>query len=64
MAKHRIHSIEFKADRAKTCQDALDAAAEAMRELAVLNTTRAAAGLPTVTVDLALHIGEVLYRSD
>jgi len=32
-----------------------------MRELAVLNTPRAPAGLPTVTVDLALHIGEVLY---
>jgi adenylate cyclase len=57
-----LATLSFKeADRAKTCQDALDAAAEAMRELAVLNTTRAAAGLPTVTVDLALHVGEVLY---
>jgi hypothetical protein len=29
--------------------------------LAVLNSTRAAASLPVVTVDLALHVGEVLY---
>ena len=29
--------------------------------LAALNQTRAAAGLPAVSVDLALHVGEVLY---
>ena len=40
---------------------ALDAAAEATQGLAVLNSTRAAASLPVVTVDLALHVGEVLY---
>jgi adenylate cyclase len=27
----------------------------------VLNATRAEAGLPAVTVDLALHVGDVLY---
>jgi adenylate cyclase len=27
----------------------------------MLNAARTASGLPTVTVDLALHIGEVLY---
>jgi adenylate cyclase len=48
-------------DRVATCRHALDAAAEATRGLAALNTTRAAAGLPVVTVDLALHVGEVLY---
>ena len=50
-----------EADRAATCRRALDAAAEATRGLAVLNATRAAAGLPAVAVDLALHVGEVLY---
>jgi adenylate cyclase len=54
--------LSFKeADRARTCQNALDAAAETMRKLEMLNATRAASGLPTVTVDLALHIGDVLY---
>ena len=57
-----LATLSFKeADRARTCQDALDAAAETMRKLEVLNEARAAAGLPTVTVDLALHVGEVLY---
>jgi adenylate cyclase len=50
-----------EADRAKTCRAALDAAAETMRALADLNTARAQAGLVAVTVDLALHVGDVLY---
>ena len=50
-----------EADRAATCRRALDAAAEATRGLAALNMTRAEAGLPAVIVDLALHVGEVLY---
>ena len=49
------------ADRAKACRDALDAAAETTRQLENLNRTRAAIGLPPVAVDLAVHIGEVLY---
>jgi len=49
------------ADRAKACRDALDAAAETTRQLDSLNVTRAATGLAPVTVDLAVHIGEVLY---
>jgi len=32
-----------------------------MRALATLNSTRVASGLSPVTVDLALHVGEVLY---
>ena len=32
-----------------------------MRELDALNEARAAAGAPVVSVDLALHLGEVLY---
>ncbi|HXD13701.1 MAG TPA: adenylate/guanylate cyclase domain-containing protein [Xanthobacteraceae bacterium] len=50
-----------EADRAATCQRALDAAVEAMRGLAALNVARAAANQPVATVDLALHVGEVLY---
>jgi adenylate cyclase len=45
----------------ETCRRALDAAAETMRELAAVNARAPAAGLPHVTVDLALHVGEVLY---
>ena len=47
--------------RQKTCRGALDAAAEAMKALDTLNAARRAAGKPTATVDLALHLGEVLY---
>ena len=32
-----------------------------MANIDALNTARAAAGLPVASVDLALHIGEVLY---
>lgn len=48
-------------DRVKTCRAALDAAVETVRALATLNSTRIASGLPPVTVDLALHVGDVLY---
>jgi len=57
-----LATLSFEeADRSKTCRAALDAAAETMRALATLNSTRAASGLSPVTVDLALHVGEVLY---
>jgi len=46
---------------AETCRRALDAAVEAMEALDALNATRAAAGGPIASVDLALHVGEVLY---
>ena len=49
------------ADRAETCRRALDAAIEAMRNIDALNTTRAARGAPVAAVDLALHLGDVLY---
>jgi adenylate cyclase len=48
-------------DRATACRAALDAAAEAISAIAALNATRTAAGLPSVTVDLALHVGDLLY---
>jgi len=49
------------ATRAATCRGALDAAVEAMAALDRLNAARSAAGKPIATVDLALHLGEVLY---
>jgi adenylate cyclase len=49
------------ATRDKTCDHALDAAVEAMHGLDRLNAERAQMGKPIATVDLALHLGEVLY---
>jgi adenylate cyclase len=49
------------ADVETTCRRALDAAAEAMAELDALNAARSAKGLNPVSVDIALHCGEVLY---
>jgi adenylate cyclase len=48
-------------DVVETCRRALDAAAEATQRLESLNDTRRAAGLAVVSVDIALHLGEVLY---
>jgi adenylate cyclase len=45
----------------ETCSQALDAAAEAMAALDRLNAERLEAGKPIAAVDLALHLGEVLY---
>jgi adenylate cyclase len=49
------------ADRAETCRRAVDAAIEAMRNIEALNAARASAGAPLASVDLALHLGHVLY---
>ena len=49
------------ATRDQTCRQALDAAAEAMRAIDRLNAARGGAGKPPAAVDLALHLGEVLY---
>src|SRR5271166_987255 len=49
------------ATRDKICRHALDAAAEAMSAVDRLNAARREAGKPAVGVDLALHLGEVLY---
>src|SRR5215813_2442302 len=49
------------ATRDQVCHQALDAAAEAMRAVDRLNSERRAAGKPAAAVDLALHLGEVLY---
>ena len=50
-----------EADRVDACRRALDAVTETVCELSAFNATRTAAGLPVVAVDIALHIGEVLY---
>jgi adenylate cyclase len=49
------------ATRHETCCHALDAAAEAMRNLDRLNADRKRTRKPIAVVDLALHLGEVLY---
>jgi adenylate cyclase len=49
------------AARDETCGRALDGAVEAMRAIDELNYARRAAGKPMAVVDLALHLGEVLY---
>lgn len=43
------------------CRESLDAALEMLRRSDALNEMRAAAGKPTMTVDVALHLGDVLY---
>lgn len=45
----------------ETCRNAIDAALEGMHALDRFNGVRCEAGKPSVEVDLALHIGEVLY---
>jgi adenylate cyclase len=50
-----------EATRQETCRCALDAAAEAMRTLDALNAARRRVGKPAAAVDLALHLGQVLY---
>jgi adenylate cyclase len=50
-----------EATRDETCRLAIEAAAEAMHALDRFNHTRTEAGKPVTAVDLALHVGEVLY---
>ena len=47
--------------QAETCRHAIDAAREAMHALDRMNRARAEADRPIAEVDLALHVGEVLY---
>ena len=43
------------------CRDSLDAALEALQGTDELNAARTAAGKPTMGIDVALHLGDVLY---
>jgi adenylate cyclase len=45
----------------ETCREALDAATEAMAAIDRMNRTRGATGKRVGSVDLALHLGKVLY---
>jgi adenylate cyclase len=47
--------------RQETCRQSLDAAIEATAAIDRMNTLRGAAGKQGATVDLALHLGEVMY---
>ena len=49
------------ATRAETCDRALDAAAAAMQSLDRLHAGRVRTGKPFAQVDLALHLGDLLY---
>ena len=53
-------AIEGEAEE-QVCRRALDAAEEAIASLDRRNLEREALGLPIVEVDIALHVGEVLY---
>jgi adenylate cyclase len=53
--------LDGATDTATVCSDAVGAATAAMRALAALNEQRVAAAKPTAAVDLALHLGVVLY---
>lgn len=55
-----IFGCEAAGDHA-TCRQALAAAEEARAALDRLNSTRKISGKPTAGVDIALHLGEVLY---
>ncbi|MBW8726569.1 MAG: adenylate/guanylate cyclase domain-containing protein [Inquilinus limosus] len=48
-------------DPAETCGRALAAAAEALDRIAAINLCRAEQGVPVMTLDVALHAGDVLY---
>src|SRR4029077_16047150 len=73
LRRHRGEVLKFLGDwmlasfafvdatRDETCSHALAVATEAMRGLDRLNADRARMGKPIATVDLALHLGEVLY---
>ena len=50
-----------EAEKIATCRRALEAAAEAMRAVDRLNGARRKEGKADLTVDLALHLGEVMY---
>ena len=55
-----IFSFE-DANQKQTCDNALIAASAAMHAVDRLNAARSLAGKPAAAVDLALHLGEVLY---
>ena len=55
-----IFSVDGEAE-AQVCRRAFEAAEEALATLDTNNRLRSDAGKPVVDVDIALHVGEVLY---
>ncbi|MBP7065251.1 adenylate/guanylate cyclase domain-containing protein [Ferrovibrio sp.] len=53
--------IEDEADPAPYCRAALSAAEAALAAVAKLNAERAAAGAPVLQLDIALHLGTLMY---
>src|SRR5260370_5698625 len=57
-----LATISFdQQDERVACRRALDATVEASANMKVRNLEREASGLPIADVDIALHVGEVLY---
>src|ERR1700729_3103154 len=57
-----LATISFdEPDEKATCRRALDAAIEASAKVKIRNLEREAAHVPFADVDIALHVGEVLY---
>src|ERR1700734_3282084 len=57
-----LATISFdEPDEKATCRRALDAAVEASTKVKIRNLEREAAHVPFADVDIALHVGEVLY---
>ncbi len=60
LAIFALESAE-SADAGKACDRAMAAAGQALDAAAALNAERAAAGQPVMSLDIALHLGDVLY---
>jgi adenylate cyclase len=57
-----LATISFEeADARAACRLGLDAALEGLENVRALDDRRQAAGLPSAKLDIALHVGEVLY---
>jgi adenylate cyclase len=57
-----LATIAFEeTDAREACRQALEAAVEGLENLRALDDRRLTAGLPPIEVDIALHVGEVLY---
>ena len=57
-----LATIAFEeTDARAACRQALDAAVEGLENLKAPDDRRLTAGLPPIEVDIALHVGEVLY---
>lgn len=58
-----VFEIRDRAQEAKVCNDALDAAIDAFSAVAVVNHRRRRAGAPQIEFGLGLHIGDVTHAN-